>query len=310
MVKKMQGEKSLVSLVNLAGNIFLFLIKIFVGALTGSFALLADAVNSFSDIFSSSIALIAVKISSKEPDEDHPFGHERIESVTGLVIGILVAVVGVELIKEGLLKLVFGNKVQFGLIAIIVLLITIALKIFLSVYTKKVAEKTKSMALLAVSEDSKADVIISFTALIGVFGAINNYSFLDPLMALVISVYIIRSGIRIALENSNQLVGTAPPKKTIEEIKLKAMEVDGVKNVHDIRAQYLGNLVQVEIHVVVDEKISVQEAHSIGKTVQYSIEEMEEIDRAFIHIDPFFNAGYFWGNAKLLGKKPVQQKKL
>jgi len=294
----MKEEKKFVSLVNLAGNIFLFLIKIFIGALTGSFALLADAVNSFSDIFSSTLTLITVRVSGKKPDEGHPFGHQRTESITGLIIGILVAVVGIELIKEGILKLVYGTEIRFGLIAVAVLAITIALKLVLAFYTKRTGEKTKSMALLAVSEDSKADVIISFTALIGVFAAVNGYYFLDPLMALVISVYIIYSGIRIARENSNQLIGKAPPKKVIEEIKRKAMEVKGVKNVHGIKAQYLGVSVQLEIHAVVDESISIQQAHSIGKNVQYALESMEEIDRAFVHVDPFSSA-HFWNNEKL-----------
>ncbi|MBU2099797.1 MAG: cation diffusion facilitator family transporter [Candidatus Micrarchaeota archaeon] len=302
MKEEKTKEKKIVSLLNLAGNVFLFLIKIFIGFLTGSVALIADSLNSLSDIFSSSLALIAVKISDKKPDEGHPFGHQRIESIAGLIIGILVAVIGVETAKEGLMKLFFGNEIRFGLAALIVLAITIALKLFLAFYTKRIAEKTKSMALHAVSQDSRMDVLISITALIGVFGAVNGFPFLDPLMALVISVYIVWTGIKIALENSNLLIGKAPKKELIEEIKRKALEVEGVKGVHDVRAQHLGVLVQVEVHIELNEKLSVQQAHSIGKNVQYALEAMKEIDRAFIHLDPF-KAVYFWNNEKLSGKK-------
>jgi len=292
-----EKEKKFVSVVNLAGNIFLFLIKIFIGLLTGSVALLADSFNSLSDIFSSLIALIAVKISGKKPDKCHPFGHNRAESIAGLAIGILIAVIGFEIAKEGVIKLVFGNQIQFGFIALIVLIITIALKLFLGFYNKKVGEKSKSMALLALSKDAFADVLISAAALIGIFGAINGFPFLDPLMALIISIYVLWNGIKIGLENSGQLMGKAPSKELIEKIEKKAMEIEGVKGVHDIKAQYLGVLVQAEIHIVVDERISVQKAHLIGKNVQYSVEAMEEIDRAFIHLDPF-KGSYLWSNKK------------
>jgi cation diffusion facilitator family transporter len=295
-------EKKFVSLVNLAGNIFLFLIKIFIGVLTGSIALIADSLNSLSDIFSSLIALIAVKISGKKPDTGHPFGHQRAESIAGLIIGILVAVIGIEIAKEGILKLISGNSIQFGFLALIVLAITIAVKLLLAFYTKITAKKTKSMALTAVSEDSKMDVLISVTALIGVFGAVNGFPFLDPLIAMLISVYVVWTGIKIAMQNSNLLIGKAPSKKLIEKIKKRVLEVEGVKGMHEIRAQYLGILVQVELHVVVNEKLSIQQAHSIGKNVQYALEAMEEIDRVFIHLDPF-KASYFWNDEKLSGKK-------
>jgi len=298
----MEKEKKIVSLVNLAGNLFLFLIKIFIGLLTGSIALLADAINSLSDIFTSAITLIAVRISCKEPDKEHPFGHERAESISGLITGILIIVIGLELIREGTIKLVFGNTIQLGFLAVTVLLITMAVKSILAVYTKKTAEKTRSTALNAISEDSKADVLISFAALIGVIGAMNNYNFLDPLMALVISVYVIWNGMKIALDNSNQLIGKAPSKELIEKIKEKAMEVKGVKGVHDIKGQCVGNSVQVEIHIELDERISIQEGHSIGKNVQYSVESMKEINRAFIHLDPF-KQSYFWNSGKLSRKK-------
>jgi cation diffusion facilitator family transporter len=292
-INERRKRKKIVVITNLAGNIFLFLIKIFAGITTGSVSLIADSLNSFSDILYSLITFIAVRMSYKKPDEDHPFGHKRSETIAGLIIGILVAVIGIDIAKEGIMKLVFGSTIQFGLIAVIVLIITICTKLFLWLYTKKTAKKTKSTALIAISKDCFSDILISFTALIGVIGATNNYLFLDPLMALLISVYIIWNGGKIALENSNQLIGKAPAKKTIEEIKAKALEVEGVKGVHDIKAQFLGSSLHVEIHIVLDEKLSVREAHSIGKNVKYSVESMNEVDKVFVHIDPFFQKRLF-----------------
>ncbi len=294
---KKNKEKKIISLLNLSGNVFLFLIKIFIGVLTGSFALIADSLNSLSDVFSSLIALISVKFSCKKPDNCHPFGHERIESITGLIIGIIVAVIGVELIKESIIKIILGNEIKSGFLAVIVLLITIIVKLVLAFFTKKSSDKTKSIALFAIAEDSKLDVLISFTALIGVIGAIKGYLILDPLMALIIAFFVIWNGIKIGIKSSNQLIGKAPSEKIIKKIKLKAIEVKGVKGVHHIKAQYLGSLVQVEIHIVINENLSIQQAHSIGKNVQYEIESMEEIDRVFIHLDPF-KVNYFWNNTK------------
>ncbi len=291
-------EKKFFTILNLAGNVFLFLIKIFIGLLTGSIALIADSLNSLSDMFSSSLGFVAVRIASKKADSGHPFGHERAESIAGIVIGVLVIVIGIEIAKEGLIKLIFGNEIQFGLLAVIVLLITIAVKTFLAFQNKRIGTKNKSMVFFAMAEDCKADVLISISALIGVVGAMNGFTFLDSLMALLISVYIIWNGTKIVLEGSNQLIGKAPSKKIIQEIKEQAMEIQGVKGVHDIKAQILGNKIQVEVHIILDESISIDKAHSIGKNVQYSIESIKDIERAFIHLDPF-KGSYFWNNEKL-----------
>ena len=151
---------------------------------------------------------------------------------------------------------------------------------------RELAKTTNSIAINALSIDHRTDILISLTALIGVVRTYFGSPASDALFALVIGVYITRSGYKMAMKNVDYLMGSRPKRAVIDKIRKKALSVKGVSGINDLRAQYVGTKVQVEIHIEIDKRTDLEKAHSIGKQVEKEIEEMEEINRAFIHIDP------------------------
>ncbi|MBI5233997.1 MAG: cation transporter [Deltaproteobacteria bacterium] len=275
------------TLINIAGNSFLFAIKLIAGLLSGSIALISDAFNSLTDIGSSIAVFICVRISDREADEGHPFGHSRAEPIAGIIIAILAGIVGFEVMRAAVKRLLFGGEVMVGALTVAVPLITMALKSFMSWYFRKTARAVNSPAIMASSVDSLCDVFVSLAALIGIVGARSGYGFLDPMAALVISLWIIYTGYRIGMENIDYLMGSAPSPELVERIRGMAMGVTGVRALNTIRAHYVGNFIHVEIHIEVDRDLKTADSYVIGKDVEMMVESIRSIEKAFVHIEPF-----------------------
>lgn len=274
------------TLLGIFGNSFLFTIKIIVGFVFNSLALISDALNSFTDIIASVVVYISVKVGSKRADKEHPFGHHRAEPIAGLIVAIIMGILGFEVINAAFSRLLNGSQIILGLLPIIILILTMVIKFFMYLYVVSVGKRLKSTAILASAADHRNDVLISFSALIGVGGANLGYGFLDPLVAVIIGLWIIKVGYDIGVKNIKFLIGEAPSKDLMEGIKKKAFSVKGVKGVHDAKAHYVGVLLHVEVHITVDKKISIYKAHTIGEKVEAKVKELEEINEAFVHIDP------------------------
>lgn len=274
------------TVLNIIGNTILFILKLIVGILYNSIAVISDAINSFTDIIASIIVFISVKVSGKRADKGHPFGHHRAEPIAGLIVAIFTGILGFEVIKFAFDRLLEGGGFSKGIAPIMVMGFTLILKGGMYIYTINVCKKINSPALLASAVDHRNDVLISIAVLIGVSGAYLGYGFLDPLVALVVGLWIIYSGYMIGIDNLKFLMGESPSDELIDKIKKIALNVDCVKGVNDIRAHYVGILLQAEVHIEVDRKLTIYRAHTIGKKVQNKLEKLEEINRAFVHIDP------------------------
>ena len=274
------------TLLGIFGNGFLFIIKIIVGFIFNSLALISDALNSFTDIIASVVVYICVKVGSKRADKEHPFGHHRAEPIAGLIVAIFMGILGFEVINAAFSMLLTGEEIIKGFLPIIILILTMLIKFGMYLYTVRVGKKLKSTAILASAADHRNDILVSFSALIGVSGANLGYNFLDPLVAVIIGLWIIKVGYDIGVNNIKFLIGEAPSKDLMESIKKKAFFVKGVRGVHDVRAHYVGVLLHVEVHITVDRKISIYKAHTIGKKVEEKVKELEDINEAFVHIDP------------------------
>ena len=274
------------TIVMIACNAFLFVIKITAGITSNSLAVISDAVNSVTDIISSVVIYFAVKVSAKQADEGHPFGHHRAEPIAGLIVAIFAGILGFEIFRTSVFQLVSLHEHNIGIFTILVLLISIGMKFIMSIYFKKTSHTINSPALLASSIDSRNDVYISATALVGVIGGFCGYPKMDDIMAILISFWIIYSGYKIGIQNIDYLMGRQPEAGIMEEIKAKACAVAGVLGIHDIRAHYVGNYIHVEIHISLNQCLTLTEAHEIGKNVQRAVENIESIHKAFVHIDP------------------------
>jgi len=267
-------------------NSVLCIAKLIVGVISNSLAVLSDAFNSLTDIVSSIGILIAVKISHKKVDKDHPFGHHRAEPIAGLVIAIFAGILGFEIIKKAISSISAPAKDIIVLPAVIVMLFTMIVKIAMSFSFMKAGKKHNSPALYASGVDSRNDVLVAFIALVGVASTITGRHYLDDIAAMAIGLFIIYSGYKIVKGNVDYLMGASPPKELIDKIKNKVLSIKGVKGINEVRAHYVGNFVHIEVHIEVDKDIKTLKSHKIGKEVQNRIESMEGIDRAFIHIDP------------------------
>lgn len=274
------------TLLNIIGNTALFCLKLVAGLMSGSIAIISDALNSLNDIAASIATFICVKISHKQADDGHPFGHSRAEPIAGLIVAVLAGILGFEVVREATEKVIAGGTVRVDLFTVAVPVVTMAAKGAMSWHFKRVGNMFNSPALKATAVDSMMDVFVSLAALVGIAGAWFGYGFFDPLAAYVISIWIIYTGYRIGMENIAYLMGKAPAPELLEDIKAAALSVSGVKAINTARAHYVGNFIHVEIHIEVDKDLSTLESHAIGKKVEQSMERIPSLDKAFVHIDP------------------------
>lgn len=284
-MKISKGEK--ITILGILLNSFLFIIKFIIGLITNSLIVISDSINSLTDILASIGIHFSVKVSEKEADKDHPFGHRRAEVVAGLIVAIFTGIVGFQVIKSAISEY-FNPTILFKpYLALTVIIITLAVKSFMFFYFKNKGEKLKSPAIMATSIDAKNDVIISIIAILGITLQIfNSLDYVDNIVAIILGLYIIYSGYNFGRENIDYLMGKSPDDEKLDEIKKAALKVKGVKGLNDVRAHYFGNYVHVEIHVEVNKDLTTSKSHDIGKDVQRNIEAIDYVDRAFVHIDP------------------------
>ncbi len=264
-------------------SVLLFVGKLYAGIRVGSTAVLSDALNSLLDVFSYTAIHMSVKLKDKAPDINHPFGHRRAEPLAGLIIAIFAGMLGATVIKEA----AFGffqdhHGINHDYFALIFMGVAIASKLGIAVAYRMVWSKSHSLAMRASFVDSCNDALASSVALIGlVLGG-----FWDDIAGLLIGGWVLFSGIRVGLESVGYLMGKVPDKSIIKQIEQVTMNTPGVTRFNDLRAHFVGDRVHVEIHIEVDDTLSLRDAHDISITVRYGLQDLPEIDRAFIHIDP------------------------
>lgn len=274
------------SRLGIALNGFLFIGKLAVSLASGSVALLSDTLNSFADILASVGIHIAVRIGGKKADASHPFGHGRVEPLSGVVVAIFTGILGFEVLRSGIMAILYYREVTNIPWVVGILTLTILVKLFMAVYFFRVSRRFHSPALKATAVDSRNDVLISGIALAGVFGTWANVQWLEGVAAIVISGFIFFSAFTLGKENIDYLVGRAPPREMIDEIYGVVMNESGVKGINRILAHYVGHRVHIEIHIALDGSLMLSKAHDMGVVVQRLVESLPDVDRAFIHVDP------------------------
>ena len=274
----------------IVGNAVLFAAKIFVGFTFNSIAIISDSFNSLTDIVASAIVLVSVRASYRAPDSSHPFGHARAQPLAGLVVAILTGIVGFEIIAQSSERLVGGQRIQPGLLPLVLLGSVMVIKTAMYIVARVTAERTGSTALMASAVDHRNDVLISAAVIIGVAASNLGFPVFDPLAAMAVGAWIIWAGFRIGRDNIKYLMGGAPPAELVQRIKTIAKATEGVLGLNDVYAHYVGTSVEIEVHINVDRRLTIEKAHAIGEKVQRAIEKLDEISRAFIHIDPLKKA--------------------
>ncbi|WP_297494932.1 cation diffusion facilitator family transporter [Thermococcus sp.] len=271
--------------VSIIGNVFLAVIKLVVGLLYSSIALISDGVHSLSDVITSVAGYFGIKIASKPPDRDHPFGHSRFEPLVAFLIGEALLVVAYEIGRDSLMRLLHGESIEVNGIMLGVTVLSIMIKEAMFRYSVYVGRKLNSQILIADAYHHRSDVLSSVAVLIGLGLQKFGFSRGDALAGLVVAVFLVKVSFEIILENVGYLTGRAPPFELCEEIKKRALSVPNVLGIHDLRAHYVGNKLHVELHVEVPPTLSLREAHDVSEEVKKRIEEIPEVDRVFVHVD-------------------------
>ncbi len=268
-------------------DLLLGVVKIIVGKLAFSQALVADGVHSLSDLATDVMVIWAAKHASREPDEHHPYGHQRIETVATIVLGLMLAVVAIGIAYDAL-EDVWRHKAisEPGAWALIVAATSVVSKEWVYHYTIRVADRLQSDMLRSNAWHSRSDAISSVIVIIGVTGAMFGWVYLDAIAAVGVAIMIIYIAIKMVRNGILELIDTGVDPERLQTMTSVIRETEGVVDAHDLRTRLMGANIYLDGHVLVDPKVSVSEGHRIGEAVRHRLkQEFDEITDITIHID-------------------------
>lgn len=278
---------NLASILGMLGNIFLLVIKATIGFLTNSQAMIADAMNSAGDIFSSAMTFIGNKIASKPSDEDHNLGHGKAEYIYSMLISIAMILMSLQVLINSVISLVNHSVFHYSYWLIIVCIITILVKLALYIYTKKLSKKYNNLLMEANCKDHRNDCIVTTVNLISIIISTQGIFWFDGIAGTLISLWILFTGLKIFKESYDVLMDKSLDIKTKElvcEIIKKHEEVKEISNFHSIP---IGYQYQVVLTIKVDGNLTTFESHEIANHLEKQItKEVEEIFLTVVHVDP------------------------
>jgi len=269
-------------------NIALVVFKLWAGLVSGSQALIADGVHSLSDLFSDVVVLFGLKWGRASEDADHPFGHARIETISGMIVGLVLILVGLWIAYEAISAIYLHQTARPSLFAIWAAAISVASKEILYWYTVTVGRRIQSVAVIANAWHHRTDVFSSIAVSIGVGATYlnENWHLADSIAALAVIYFVMKVGGRLTWSALKELADTAPDREVLANLSSHAAAVDGVRQVHDLRARHSGSQIFVEIHIVVDPDLTVRAGHEIAKTVKATLlQEFADVTRVIVHVD-------------------------
>lgn len=285
-----QKTATKVSVVSIVGNLVLSLFKFVAGFVAHSNAMISDAVHSSSDVISSIVVIIGVRMSAKESDKEHPYGHERLECVAAIILATLLFITGggigltaVKTIYTGAYK----SLVAPGLLALIAAIVSIISKEAMFWYTRFYAKKYDSSALMADAWHHRSDALSSVGALIGIGCAILGYPIFDSIASLVICVFIVKAAYDIFMDAVDKMVDHACDEAFEEEIKACALQTEGVLGIDLLKTRVFGNKVYVDLEICADGNITLNESHDIAEQVHDMIEQQyPKVKHIMVHVNP------------------------
>lgn len=285
-VKKRERLGKMASLLGIAVNILLALGKIIVGSLFGAVSLVADGTNNLTDSFSNIISFISFKLSAKPADEEHPFGHERIEYILSMFVAFLILTVALDLVKESFAKIITPDAAAFSWLMVVVLSVSILAKLALFIVNRKIGKAIDSDILKATALDSVADSVSTAVVLIALFVSRFTGFNLDGYAGVLVSLFIGWTGINVLRETFSKLIGQAPSAEMIADIKKRVLAHPEVLGIHDLTVYSYGpNKYFASVHLELDAAVDVMISHEL----------VDAIEREFItetnivltgHLDP------------------------
>ena len=267
-------------------NILLFLGKFFAGTLAGSIAITADAFNNLSDAGSSFVTMLGFQLAGQKPDSDHPFGHGRIEYLSGLGVSLLILLMGFELAKSSIAKIIHPEPVEFDLLVLAILAVSIAVKLYMFFYNHRLGKKLNSSAMLATATDSLSDSVATTAVLVATLVGHFSGLMIDGWAGILVALFILWSGFNAAKDTINPLLGTPPTHEFVEEIKTLVMAHPAIIGIHDLIVHDYGpGRVMISLHAEVSAAGNVLDIHDEIDNVEKELQEKLGC-HAVIHMDP------------------------
>lgn len=273
-------------IVGILNNLFLFVIKFLIGTIVHSVSIQADGVNNLTDAGSNIISILSFHLSNKPADKDHPFGHERTETIASLFVGILILVLGFETAKESISKVIHPGSIDFRIASVIILLISIMVKFWMYAYNKKLSKEYDSSLLEATALDSISDVCGTTAVLVSTLLSPVLHFNLDGYMGIVVSGIILYGAYGLLRDMINSLIGEAPDPKLVHNIVDMIMAHPAILGVHDMMLHNYGpNKIFASAHVEVDSSKDIFETHDHIDNIEREVKENMNIDLV-LHMDP------------------------
>ena len=274
------------------GNLLISIAKFLAGVIGHSSAMISDAIHSASDVFSTIVVMIGVKIGGKESDKNHQYGHERLESVASLILALTLAVTGCGIGYGGLKTIIAGSEgasIQVPTaLALAAAILSIVAKEGMYWYTMRAAVQINSGALKADAWHHRSDALSSVGSLVGIGGAMLGYPILDPIASVIICVFILKAAFDIFRDAIGKMTDEACDDRMVEAVKALVVRQQGVLALDDIKTRMFGNKAYVDIEIAVDGNLLLKEAHNIAEKVHDEVEHnFPEVKHCMVHVNPY-----------------------
>ena len=274
-------------ILGILANLFLFFIKMIVGLLSKSQAMIADSFNSVGDVFASLMTFIGNKIASHESDEDHNFGHGKAEYIFSMFISISILVIAIKLLYDSSYSFIANNQVYFSIFSLIVCFITIGIKLFLYFYTKKLYKKENNILLKSNMLDHRNDIFLTSGVLVSVLFSKFQIYLVDGIVGIIISIWFLLSGIKLFKESYNVLMDVSLDKETKDKIIKMILKEEKVLSVDDIHSVSVGYKYIVVLTISVKGSLDTFTSHQIANLIENKIEmAFDNLKEVFVHINP------------------------
>lgn len=283
-VRRAYGQ--LCGLTGIGLNVLLFIGKFLAGTISGSIAITADAFNNLSDAGSSVITLLGFRLAGRKPDPEHPFGHGRIEYISGLIVSGLILLMGAELAKTSFDKILHPAAVDFSVIAMVILAVSILVKLYMSLYNRQIGKKINSAAMAATAADSISDAISTSAVLAAMLVAKFSGLMIDGYVGMIVAVLILISGVKAAKETIAPLLGQAPEAEFVQQIERIVMSHPPICGIHDLIVHDYGpGRVMISLHAEVPAGGDMLELHDVIDNAEIALRRELNCE-AVIHMDP------------------------
>lgn len=288
-----EREKAIVrnlSLVSIIGNVILSGFKLFAGILGNSGAMISDAIHSLSDVITTFIAFFGVRISIKEADKAHPYGHDRMECVASLILGFILLLTGVGVGKAGVKNILAGDYETLaipGVIALVAAILSIIGKEAMYWYTRYYAKKINSAAFMADAWHHRSDALSSIGSLIGIGGAMLGYPVLDPVASVVICLFILKVSYDILKDALNKMLDTSCGEEYEQQLREYVLAQKDVERVDLLHTRMFGNAIYIDLEIAVDGTRPLNETHAVAERVHNCVEkDFKNVKHIMIHVNP------------------------